>query len=228
MPWFLHRELTDDQLREVNQIKDELQLQDATQRLQLARNYQDDVSAKDDAIAELKRKLRPQKEFEARGDELDIRERELDLRDAQLDNAFKELKLRVQSHEEIVRLHEQDYDQHHTILDTNMKYAELLRQEVQKELTSAQTASRKAGSDEGYASGFQDGIARTSTLGREAMSEVADMSKLAMLAQRLQHPTTAVDGKAVEDPASKALADAFAKHLTGTIDQLMKPKKDTK
>lgn len=228
MGFWSDRDLTPEQQKQVDQIREsyEHDLEDA--KLALRRDSRKEVQTLKDRIAELDSTNIALLKLKVAKDELYLQSLELEKREADL-SAKEELhEQSVDNFVKIKEAHESDMEAHHDKINELQEYALTDRRAARNELGDAKNESRKAGYDEGYSDGLKDGINRVATQSNEARIEANDTAKLLALVASARTPLASTDGGTEQTPAAAALADAFAKHLTGTIDKLMAPKKESK
>lgn len=151
----------------------------------------------------------------------------LDQRDAELDARDELLGLRENHFDNVMDEHKGDMTWHHDAINKLQREAEDRRNSAKNELSDAKSVSRKAGRDEGYAEGYKAGREANDTREKETILNLTELVKLQSLSGAVS-PRLVTSTTTEESSAQKSLADAFAKHLTTTIDKAMTPRKDTK
>lgn len=195
-------------------------------RFQVKREFKLRLEGAGDTISELRGKIVGYEKFKDTAQGLFTRELELDQRDAEQDAREDRITLREEHFEGTKEAHKADMEDHHRKINDLQNDVKAYREAAKAEFNDAKSASRKAGYDEGYATGLKAGHAATVNLvseQRESYTRVLNLSTLASAAGKY-----IVTGDKKQDDASKVIAEAFAKHLTGTIDKALDgPEKKT-
>lgn len=197
-------------------------------RLEVRREFKADAIKRDDQLAELKARLDYYKGLKYNATDLDNRQLHLDEFKARLDARENLVEIKEGHFQKVKEAHEADMERHHTEATDLQREAKQLRDQAVRELADAKSTARQAGRDEGYAAGLKDGYAASTSLvvgQRESYTSLVGLSVLAGTQGRTI-ATTNSNGSPTK--AETALADAFAKHLTGTIDHAMSGEKRTK
>lgn len=225
---FWRHELTPEQAKEVDRIKAEFEADNEDYKLELRRESRKEIQAYKDKIAEMQSETNNLKTMQFKAAELFERDLELNKRDVIQDNREELQDQRSEHLDNVEEKRNEDYEYHHKLANEYQNEAKTAREAAKSELRDAKSETRQAGYNDGYAKGFESGITRIATSANEARTEANETAKLLALVTTSNRTIVADSDTDKQDPASKALAEAFAKHLTSTIDKLMTPKKETK
>jgi chromosome segregation ATPase len=229
--WGLYRsaDLTAEQEKQVELFRSELQLQSEQAVLDVKRDYKDKLASKEDDLADLKRKLAHFEKLKHTVDgtleheaKLDDRERKLDARERAIESRTKAVDDREAALNKMQKSYEEDYKWHHDRVNDFQRDAADLKKAAADELKASESKSYEHGYATGHAAGIKQGLeARIGELGH-VVEQFADLARMGQMVGALHGPVVVNGDKPVlENDASKALADAFAKHLTKTIDRVM-------
>lgn len=159
---------------------------------------------------------------------------ELERRVTSLDHREELIAQRAEQFDKVKKLHEEDMKHHHENINDLQGDAKKALSDAQdvlvyakEELMSTKSTSRTSGYNDGFADGLKSGFDRFTALLNSERADHTQSLGLSTLAGAMGHSPVAGDKP---DEASKALSDAFAKHLTGTINRVMdtNPKQETK
>ncbi len=214
MGWF-----TDDRLNaERKKLRDDFDERVDDARNEIRREFKADLTLKDDHISDLEAQLQRFKNFKQNQDRQRDRTDELDQQESDLNQREELIELKEGHFEKVKEAHEVDMGHHHEEAQKLQKEAAEDRRQAANELSAAKTVSRKAGYDEGYAAGLEKGYSNSSLFNQRQRENAKDIVALAFASSAVR--PSGLNGVSESD-ASKQLADAFAKHLTGTIERVM-------
>lgn len=205
--------------QELKEKDEEIEQLEHNHKIDLARQTRIHVSDKQDdwnTIAELRDRVtvlenlhetvQENKETEL---ELDNRAKQLEARDAELD--LKEEG--IQNRGDIVREDIDKRKNHLTIRETD--------------LTKQEAAAYKSQHDSGYTEGYQKGFDRATELHLKTSERANRLLSINALGHTQPSTITFTDdGKEKPSESNKILADAFAKHLSKTIDKVLDDSED--
>lgn len=213
---------TDAKYRE--RVQDEYNERYEALELRMKREARIASAKKDDVIADLTDRNQRLKTLVQKTAELDERESALDLQEAALDHRDELLDLAKIQFAAIKEEHKADMEEHHDAVNELQAEAKKARAAAADELKNAKSESRAQGKAEGYSEGYSDGRETNDSIAKESSENLTQLVKLVTLsnASRSVVVTASTTGDTTPSKAELALADAFAKHLTGTIEEVLK------
>jgi hypothetical protein len=223
---------------ELEQLRQDYNIDLEEARLELRRQNLKTIAAKNDEIATLEGKLAGHEALKESAKEQFERQLELDRRDDEQNARADRLAVHEQHFANIKEAHETDMKRHHDEINqltedmkarkaSAHKEAEELVRSAKQELLNAKSETRDSGYSNGYAAGLETGYGALVELVSNQRKSYTELLSLSTLAGAVRTPNAPITGdKQKPDEASKVLANAFAKHLTGTIERVMDTKGD--